>query len=326
MNRVEVLKEAEKQITGHREHGKNDYLAGTRVGYLSVIERNGRIKGKRVWKCLCLACGNEVDIREDRLKSGSVEQCGCMTRPGKIKFTCAYCGKEGEKVKRSYDCSDKHFCCTECYRAYLKENAQGRKPYQYATWNLDNQKLNDAYGFNITEKINICGEDEKWKRIGETYYEISNYGRVRTVEHTIMRKGGKRQYIAAKLLLPSKDEDGYLMVGINGKTIKIHKLVAENFCGFRGENEVIRHLDGNCRNNFYKNLKFGTLSQNSLDCYDYRGYISVNQKLSLSDVREILELLKRGVKASELAKRYNVSQQTISDIKHDRTYRHIRRD
>jgi len=43
-------------------------------------------------------------------------------------------------------------------------------------------------------------------------------------------------------------------------------------------------------------------------------------KLSESDAQEILQSLAKGVRASFLAKKYNVSPNNISNIKHKKTY------
>lgn len=48
-----------------------------------------------------------------------------------------------------------------------------------------------------------------------------------------------------------------------------------------------------------------------------------NNTLKNSDVFEIRELLKSGIKQMEIAKKYKVCQGVISQIKHKRTWRHI---
>ena len=47
------------------------------------------------------------------------------------------------------------------------------------------------------------------------------------------------------------------------------------------------------------------------------------QKLTISDVREIKQMIKQNVPQSEISKKYNVDQSTISNIKTGKTYSNI---
>lgn len=84
--------------------------------------------------------------------------------------------------------------------------------------------------------------DEIWMDIidYEGLYQVSNLGRVKSLDRTINTKTGTRK-VKGKIMTPAKDgkvcKDGsyYLKVrlsDINGntKTYKIHRLVALHFC------------------------------------------------------------------------------------------------
>ncbi|MDT9683471.1 HNH endonuclease signature motif containing protein [Streptomyces sp. TRM76323] len=58
----------------------------------------------------------------------------------------------------------------------------------------------------------------------------------------------------------------YARVSIDGKTIKLHRLIIETFLG-KSELEV-NHIDGNKRNNSLSNLEYVSRSQNVKHAYD----------------------------------------------------------
>jgi hypothetical protein len=121
-----------------------------------------------------------------------------------------------------------------------------------------------------------------------------------------------------------EDEWGYPMVGVDGKTIKVHRLIALAFLGPRPfPSAVVRHLDGNPKNNSARNLAYGSASENVLDGYAYRGSIRRGQKLTEQDAAEIKKMLAKGTRSRDLAKEYGVSEQSICDIKHGRIYRRV---
>lgn len=84
-----------------------------------------------------------------------------------------------------------------------------------------------------------------WTRIKDAPgYEVSIFGRVRN------SKTGR--VLKSHLNRPG----GYERVNINGKHRYIHKLMIENIYDWDlQDNEIIRHRDGNKRNNSPQNLK-----------------------------------------------------------------------
>lgn len=163
---------------------------------------------------------------------------------------------------------------------------------------------------------------EEWRFIPgySKNYMVSKYGRVKSVERTMIRSNGRPQRVRERILKSSCDEWGYPQVRIDGKTVKVHKAVALAFLGDRPESFEIRHLDGDSTNNKVENLKYGSHSENVLDGYKYNGFIFKNQKLNPEKAKEIKKLLSSGKAGKEIAKLYGVSQQTICDIKHNRIY------
>lgn len=102
---------------------------------------------------------------------------------------------------------------------------------------------------------------EKWADIKgfEGLYQVSNLGRVKSLP----RQG---TYATPHILVPSKDKNGYLHVGLlkNSirKTKRVHRLVAEAFIDNPDKLPEINHKDENKQNNQVSNLEWCTRKYN----------------------------------------------------------------
>lgn len=87
--------------------------------------------------------------------------------------------------------------------------------------------------------------NEEWNKIDGTYYSISNYGRV--INNN------------TKTIKTPKNKKGCIYINLcnNGKsfTVSVSRLVATFFLQALKDNERVRHIDGDIRNNYYKNLE-----------------------------------------------------------------------
>ena len=116
----------------------------------------------------------------------------------------------------------------------------------------------------------VVGTTESWKNIKgyEGLYQVSNMGRVKSLERTVTRKNGIKQTIRERILKPSTDKDGYLLVSLyNGrgkvKTFKVHRLVCEAFYENPKKKPCVNHIDENKTNNKASNLEWCTYKENS---------------------------------------------------------------
>jgi len=116
-------------------------------------------------------------------------------------------------------------------------------------------------------------EIEIWKDVPEYegYYQVSNLGRVRSVDRLAlngfcMRKVNSR-------ILKSANRSGYRIFSIkkNGtaRTMSVHQLVAIAFLGhtINGNTLVIDHIDGDKTNNRLSNLHVVTSRENNSICF-----------------------------------------------------------
>lgn len=101
-------------------------------------------------------------------------------------------------------------------------------------------------------------------------YEVSEDGRVRSIDREIPHPRGGVHYRKGRMLKPSRDHRGYVQYGLskNGRltTKTVHKLVAQAFLEGEG---IVRHLDGNKENNHYTNLAYGTYQENTIDSVNH---------------------------------------------------------
>lgn len=101
----------------------------------------------------------------------------------------------------------------------------------------------------------------------ESSYEVSDRGRVRSVDRIVHCKDGRTLRYAGRVLKPQLSGQGRLRVTLaRSQPIPVHKLVLEAFIGPRPEGtECCRHLDDNPLNNTLTNLTWGTYGENSRD-------------------------------------------------------------
>lgn len=94
-------------------------------------------------------------------------------------------------------------------------------------------------------EIKTTGEDEEWKEIEGFNYSISNYGMIKN-NTTGKIKALRNGMWGYQVNLWNKSA---------GKMFTISRTVANYFIRPVKENERVRHLDGQTKNNYYKNLE-----------------------------------------------------------------------
>jgi hypothetical protein len=111
------------------------------------------------------------------------------------------------------------------------------------------------------------------------------------------------------------------------RATKVHLLVLEAFVGPRPSGMVGRHLDGNFRNNALSNLAYGTPQDNMDDRERHgntvRGVDKSNTLFTADDIAFIRTYPRHDRYQEELAKKFNVTQSTISKIITRRSWNHL---
>lgn len=113
--------------------------------------------------------------------------------------------------------------------------------------------------YMIFYTLNQMEQIELWKIIdGFDDYEISTYGRVRSMKHK-----------SPRILKIRKDGCGYVQVVLCKQGLefskKVHRLVATHFLDNLEGKEQIDHIDRDVSNNHITNLRWVTRSENMLN-------------------------------------------------------------
>lgn len=113
-------------------------------------------------------------------------------------------------------------------------------------------------------------DKEIWKDIKgyEGLYQVSNLGRIKSLERTIKHKTcyGGIYHVKGKILKPKIEKDGYYRIGLRKNKIKkfyrISRLVGETFIPNPNNYPIINHKDENKLNNSADNLEWCTQKYN----------------------------------------------------------------
>ncbi len=171
--------------------------------------------------------------------------------------------------------------------------------------------------------------NELWKAVKgyEGLYEVSNTGKVRSIDRTIIGKDGKAKKIKGKELfftVSKLDEKAHLprasvqlWKNNNSKLVLVHRLVALAFIPNPQNKETVNHIDGNPLNNNVGNLEWATYSENNLHAYKI-GLHSPSRNMNPSNSRKVLaynpetgEEIERD-SCAQLARELGVCHQIIS--------------
>ena len=174
---------------------------------------------------------------------------------------------------------------------------------------------------------------EIWKDIEgyEGWYQISNYGNIKSVDRIIEYKNGAIRSLKGKILKTTTGTPGYYITDIHKKgnvnRVSIHRLIGIAFIPNPHAKPCINHKDGNKINNHVDNLEWVTYRENLTHAYSMGlsnvcpGENHQNAKLNPLQVRVIRKC--DDLCRLELAEIFNVSDTNISKIKSRKTWNHI---
>lgn len=99
----------------------------------------------------------------------------------------------------------------------------------------------------------------------EGYLDVSNCGKVRTLDKDVKNWPRGTRTIKGRVLSNNWLRNGYPSVSIDGRSTYVHRLVADAFVvGRTIERYCVNHIDGNKKNNNFKNLEWVTKKENSI--------------------------------------------------------------
>lgn len=154
---------------------------------------------------------------------------------------------------------------------------------------------------------------EEWKDVigYEEFFMVSNYGKV----------WSKR---TNKQLRTTSTENGYevFVSRFNGRKSKsilfrVHRLVAIAFVENKHNKPYVNHIDGNKKNNYYKNLEWCTTRENIIHAIEKK---LIKTKISKKDVGKIRKAIREGRTQHSIALEYGVDERAISAIKTNKSW------
>ena len=185
-------------------------------------------------------------------------------------------------------------------------------------------------------------EEEIWKEVKgfEGFYDVSNFGRVRSLSRNV--KTGIGTYVLkGRILKPQKYTNGYVFVSLSVYGVKkqflLHKIVALAFVeGFKNGLEV-NHKDLDKKNNKSNNLEWCTKSENHKHLYrknkkentipsffTTKGEENPRAVLKEQDVLDIRKKCSNSeITRKEASKIYGVSKSAIDSLMIKKTWKHI---
>jgi hypothetical protein len=164
---------------------------------------------------------------------------------------------------------------------------------------------------------------EIWKDIEnfEGYYQISNYGNIRSVERVVKHPVSKNNKIKSKQKSVFRKKNSYIQVNLykNSKVtgIVLHRLVAKAFIPNPENKPQVNHKNGNKLDNKVENLEWVTSKENihhSIKTGLRKKRTGTYYSLTSKQLEEIHDLFGK-IQQKQIALKYNVSEATISKIK-----------
>ena len=168
--------------------------------------------------------------------------------------------------------------------------------------------------FDLTERV--------WRRVKnyENLYVINSHGEIMNVK-------------TGKFLKHTKLNTGYYSVALRGyngkfKRFLLHRLLAESFIDNLNNKPMVNHKDGDKTNNNLNNLEWCTLAENLKHAAEHdlytKGSNHYRSNLTEEDVFEIKLMIKFHIPTKKIAELYNVKSYNISDIKSERSWKHVK--
>jgi len=180
---------------------------------------------------------------------------------------------------------------------------------------------------NLTLEVENIIYTERWLPIVgfDGLYDISNFGRIKSIQRVVFEKSGKKKSVKERIVSIQQFPNKYLVCRLwkenKESNFLVHRLVGAAFIENEQNKPEINHKYGDVEDNFYLNLEWATRSDNIQHSYDVlnrkppcnmRGKFG---KLHPNSKRIYCPTLGIYFESSRIAEReLGISQGSISDI------------
>jgi hypothetical protein len=162
-------------------------------------------------------------------------------------------------------------------------------------------------------------------------YQVSNLGRVKSLERKQFNNLTKTISVYKEKNISSWiTKTGYVQLRLYNNGVKInlsiHRLVATAFISNPENKPCVNHKNGIKNDNKVENLEWCTGSENMKHAYKTRLQLPVcgiKHGLSKLTQKDVLEIKKSNLPQSKLSFIYKISQSVISEIKNNKSWKHI---
>ena len=167
----------------------------------------------------------------------------------------------------------------------------------------------------------------------EGLYEVSDQGRVRSVDRVVFRSTGTAMKLKGRILKPRAQKSGHLLIWLCrdgvAHAINVHRLVAIAFIGPCPPGKECCHENGQPDDNRAENLRWDTRASNIKQSYSdgrqptypgFKGLSHPSSKLTAEIVRCIRE---SPLSCSEAGRAFGVSAMTVSRCRRALTYQEV---
>ena len=170
---------------------------------------------------------------------------------------------------------------------------------------------------------------KKAVELGINYFDTANVYQMGTSEEItgrFIKDFGldRDEIVVATKVKPHLHTGGYLQVNLGRqKKFKIHRLVAEMFLDNPLNLAEVDHIHGIKMDNYFKNLRWVTVTENNQYAYDTNAKQSKFNEEQVRYIRKVYKPYDKKFGQRALAKKFGVSQPAIRAILNHKTYKNV---